>query len=84
MEGQEFLIPKEGLLIRDPKTMKPLPKKGAMKFTKGVSGRYWRRRISDGSVIIGKRAVKQNKPSLSESNIKSNTKSRTRKQNKEE
>jgi len=58
-----------------------LPKTGAMKFTRGPSGRYWRRRISDGSVIVGKRVIiKQPQPSLS----KPGAEPRTRKQNKEE
>ena len=69
MEGQEFLVPKEGLLIRDPKTKKFLPKAGAMKFTTGPLGRYWRRRISDGSVIVGSREVKSLQPSFSEPDI---------------
>jgi len=73
MEGQEFLVPKEGLLIRDPKTKKFLPKAGAMKFTSGPLGRYWRRRISDGSVIVVDKKVKQ-----------TDVVSRTRKTNKEE
>ena len=58
MEGQEFLMPKEGLLVRDPRTKKFLSKAGAMKPTVGPMGRYWRRRIRDGSVIVGKRDVK--------------------------
>ena len=55
----EFLIPKKGLLVRDPKTMKFLPASGAMKMTIGPLGRYWRRRLKDGSVIVGKPIVKK-------------------------
>jgi len=58
MEGQEFLVPKEGLLVRDPRTKKFLPKAGAMKPTVGPEGRYWRRRIGDGSVVVGRKSVK--------------------------
>jgi len=58
MEGQEFLVPVNDLMVRDPKTKKILPKTGAMKPTRGPLGRYWNRRIRDGSVVIGKLGVK--------------------------
>jgi len=59
MYGKEFLIPVNDLIVRDPVTKKPLPKKGAMKPTRGPLGRYWNRRIRDGSVIVGKSVVKK-------------------------
>jgi hypothetical protein len=50
----EFLITLEGLLVRDPRSMNPLQSKGETKPLSGPEGRYWRRRIKDGSVKIGK------------------------------
>lgn len=49
-----FLIPNEGLMVRDPKTKTPLSQKGETKPMGGSEGRYWRRRIRDGAVKIGK------------------------------
>ena len=51
-----FLIPNDSL-VRDPKTMEPLPAGGKMLSLLGSEGRYWRRRIRDKSVIIGKPPV---------------------------
>ena len=47
-----FLVPSKGLTVRDPKTRAPLPESGALKPMVGPSGRYWKRRLSDGSVTI--------------------------------
>jgi hypothetical protein len=49
----KFLIPKEGLLIRDPGNFNPLPETGELKPWIGKEGRYWRRRVNDGTVTIG-------------------------------
>jgi len=51
-----FLVPLKGLLIRDPMSYEPLPAKGMLKPMRGKEGRYWRRRIRDGSVSVGKPA----------------------------
>jgi len=48
-----FLIPNKGLMVRDPKTKSPLSQNGEVKSMLGFEGRYWRRRIRDGAVIIG-------------------------------
>jgi len=48
-----YLIPDEGLLVRDPLTKNPLLKEGELKPLIGREGRYWRRRIKDGGVKIG-------------------------------
>lgn len=48
-----FLMPNKGLMVRDPKTKEPLPAGGIIKTMIGPEGRYWRRRLRDGSVIIG-------------------------------
>ena len=53
MNAYEYLIPVGGLL-RDPITMDFLPEKGATKSMLGKEGKYWRRRITDGTVIVGK------------------------------
>ena len=41
-----YLIPKDGLIVRDPLTGKPLPKEGAPKPRTA----YWLRRVRDGDV----------------------------------
>jgi len=45
------------LLVRDPRSMKPLPESGGVKPWVGPQGRYWRRKVAEGSVIIGKPPV---------------------------
>ncbi len=52
-EHVQWLIPLEGLLVRDPITKSILPKEGGYCTWIGPQGRYWRRRVIDGSVIIG-------------------------------
>lgn len=49
---EKFLISQHKLIIRDPLTKKPLDEKGEMKPFTGSAGRYWRRRVNDGSVKI--------------------------------
>jgi hypothetical protein len=51
-EHTQWLIPLEGLLVRDPITKSILPKEGSYCTWIGPQGRYWRRRVTDGSVII--------------------------------
>lgn len=44
-----FLVPKKGLVVRDPHTLQPLPAAG-----KDVpESFYWTRRLRDGDVTIG-------------------------------
>lgn len=50
---QKWLIPREGLTVRDPRTKAPLPPEGMLKDWVGPEGRYWRRRVKVGDVIIG-------------------------------
>ena len=47
-----FLIPLDGLVIRDPVTKLIMLPTGEVKPLIGKEGRYWKRRISDGSVKI--------------------------------
>ncbi len=45
-----LVIPREGLVVRDPITKQPLPPGGAAV----VLGKYWRRRIRCGDVSVGR------------------------------
>ena len=59
-EYKVFLIPNKGVMVRDPKTYKPLADTGEFKLLiGGPEGRYWRRRIRDGSVTVGKPPIAQ-------------------------
>lgn len=57
MKDVEYLIPRKGVIVRDPDTKVPLPPEGMVKDMTKAPGRYWRRRIKDGDVF-----VKQEKP----------------------
>jgi hypothetical protein len=48
----KFLIPREGLIVRDPSSGTPLAKDGEWKTRTGPAGRYWRRRVDCGDAII--------------------------------
>lgn len=52
MATTAFLIPGEGLIVRDPRTKDPLPAEGQIKTLIGPEGRYWRRRIKDRTVAL--------------------------------
>jgi len=52
-----FIIPNKGALVRDPITKAMLPETGATVTLLGGEGRYWRRRIRSGSVVVGKPPV---------------------------
>ena len=58
-----FLVPGENLLVRDPVSKTPLAAKGEVKPLIGPEGRYWRRRIRDGSVTIKDPLVETGEPS---------------------
>lgn len=49
---QKWLIPREGLIVRDPISKQILEKQGAWKTFVGPEGRYWRRRVNCGDVTI--------------------------------
>lgn len=58
MDGsQKFLIPREGLMVRDPVSKTPLAAAGEWKTIIGPAGRYWRRRIDCGDVKISEPQV---------------------------
>jgi hypothetical protein len=52
MEEYKYIIPLDGLLIRDPHTKAIIPPEGATIPWIGPEGRYWRRRVKDGSCIM--------------------------------
>jgi hypothetical protein len=47
-----FVKPREGLLIRHPKSKMILPNEGWFITLEGAEGKYWRRRISCGDIVI--------------------------------
>lgn len=63
---ERFLIPIKGVIVRDPITRAPLPEGGALKPFTGKLGRYWRRRVNDGTCIIKETKAKVSKPSKPE------------------
>ncbi len=58
-----FLVPQFDLIVRNPfEEMVPIPKTGAELPLVGKEGRYWRRRIKEGSVkIIEPKTTKRKK-----------------------
>lgn len=53
-----FLIPSNGLVVRDPSTYAPLPEDGAeVELTS-----YWQRRIADGDVTVAEPKSTNKKP----------------------
>jgi len=60
-----FLVPLQGLIIRDPIDKLILSKQGETKPLVGAAGRYWRKRLKDGSVKIANppKVIKKEKPS---------------------
>jgi hypothetical protein len=50
--GTVFVRPIAGVLVRTPTTMTPLPEAGAQVSLDGNDGKFWRRRIADGSVVV--------------------------------
>jgi hypothetical protein len=61
MDSQKFLKPAyPDLIIRDPyQNMAIVPKEGALKDWRGKAGKYWRRRVKDGSMIIIEPSIKE-------------------------
>jgi hypothetical protein len=49
---EKYLIPKSGIIVRDPRTKAPLDASGGMKPWTGPEGRYWRRRANDGDITV--------------------------------
>lgn len=47
-----FIIPNKDAMVRDPITRALLPVAGKAVTLLGGEGRYWRRRINSGSVIV--------------------------------
>lgn len=53
----KFLKPREGLLVRDPLTKAIIPATGSNLPWIGPEGRYWRRRVSCGDMILSEQAA---------------------------
>ena len=49
---QKYIVPKQGLIVRDPKSFTPLPATGMLVDWKGNAGRFWRRRVTQGDAYI--------------------------------
>lgn len=47
-----FVKPTAGGLVRYPRTMTPMPAEGAEVSLDGEDGKYWRRRLNDGSLVV--------------------------------
>lgn len=54
---QKFVIPKKGLIVRDPIQFNPLSEKGEWVDWSGHAGRFWRRRVKCGDVSIAEKPV---------------------------
>lgn len=52
MAYQKYLVPQKDLIVRHPRSKVPLLKEGELCDWTGSIGRYWRRRVNDGSVTI--------------------------------
>jgi hypothetical protein len=75
---QKYLIPKEGLLVRDPVSFTPLPKDGMFVDWNGNAGRFWRRRVKQGDCSIGKPKEQEEQLTIDESKPETTSNRRTR------
>jgi len=79
---QAFLVPLEGLLVRDPVSKTPLVAEGEMKPMSGSAGTYWKRRIIDGSVTVGESPAKPLNVMPLDSDVKHKSRRRDKQINK--
>ena len=49
---QKYLVPRKGLIVRDPNSFTPLPVDGLLCDWNGNAGRFWRRRVKQGDCSI--------------------------------
>lgn len=63
---QKYLVPRPGLLVRDPSNYTPLPINGMFVDWNGNAGRFWRRRVKCGDASIGepKKEITESKGDL--------------------
>jgi hypothetical protein len=54
-----FIKPREGLIVRHPVTKEILSVDGATVILSGGEGKYWRRRITCGDVIITNNKIEE-------------------------
>ena len=71
---EAFLVPLKDLIVRDPITKSIMPEKGLVKPLVGKEGRYWKRRIRDGSVKISNVKIKKQRKTLNKTEIKTENK----------
>lgn len=70
MKKEEILIPRKGLIVRDPESKNILPETGALKPLFGKFGTFWKRRIKCGDVIVKKETKKNVAQRFLSKNIK--------------
>jgi hypothetical protein len=63
---EAFVIPRKGLIVRNPSTMAPLPEQGTLVPLSGGEGKFWRRRIRCGDVSVITAARRTRKPKQKE------------------
>lgn len=56
---QKYLVPKEGVLVRHPRSMTIMPKEGQLVDWTGRDGKYWRRRVKDKDCLVSKPPVRE-------------------------
>jgi hypothetical protein len=65
-----FLVPMPGLIVRDPTSKLIMLETGEVKPLRGKEGRYWLRRLKDGSVTIKNmpkpKVTRRKKPEIKE------------------
>lgn len=56
---QKYLVPKEGVLARHPRSMTIMPKEGQLVDWTGKDGKYWRRRVRDKDCLVSTPPVRE-------------------------
>lgn len=74
VEYYKWVVPKQGVLVRDPRTKTPIPVQGMLKPWTGPEGRYWRRRLNCGDITLGEAPVA--KPEIENVEIEEKSKRR--------
>lgn len=58
-EFRKYVVPKQGVIIRDPKSKNIMPTDGFYVPWTGAQGKYWRRRVMCGDVILSNENKKE-------------------------
>ena len=56
-EAYRFVKPLKGLIVRDPNSKAIVPENGTTVPWIGPEGRYWRRRLKEGSITIEEQPI---------------------------